>query len=384
MTTRCLRCQCLPYTEPTPTSTGSLPCSETSAVVLCAPELSARAQERSPSGACWVLLHHNHSLLLAHSPPTTQTTLSLSVPRPSPSSVLVLGVLAPKQLQASPHLHLKLRFSRRSRARPGIVQVTNRYCQPTMGTIPSAGTPHSVPTARSLRGDAELDKAEQPQAVADHNNNEGQVITKRCIKGKGKQDDVDITLVTLPAQPLPVTSIPLDELAPPTAPSQQPLDTNSATPTSLNVAPTPRPTRSKSVVLDVPPRPPLVHHLSDKSATTDHLPASSPGLPPLTASQSATAGGGAGNTSSSFNSGITTGMRSWKSSGRGNIDKKRLAALGFEEELTRDFDFWASFGLTLCNIGGFPGESDVLPFLPCPPPSSLVPPQRSPSSVSRS
>ncbi|GAA6008097.1 hypothetical protein JCM11491_001882 [Sporobolomyces phaffii] len=53
----------------------------------------------------------------------------------------------------------------------------------------------------------------------------------------------------------------------------------------------------------------------------------------------------------------TATIRSWKSSltGRRNPDKKRLAALGFEEELQRDYDFWASFGISLCNIGGLPG-----------------------------
>ncbi|GJN93235.1 hypothetical protein Rhopal_006282-T1 [Rhodotorula paludigena] len=52
-------------------------------------------------------------------------------------------------------------------------------------------------------------------------------------------------------------------------------------------------------------------------------------------------------------------FKSWKSSvmGRrsGVYDQKRLAALGFEEELSRDYDFWASWGIALCNIGGLPG-----------------------------
>jgi hypothetical protein len=57
----------------------------------------------------------------------------------------------------------------------------------------------------------------------------------------------------------------------------------------------------------------------------------------------------------------TATIRSWKSSltARKNPDKKRLAALGFEEELQRDYDFWASFGISLCNIGGLPGESPI-------------------------
>ncbi|SCZ97268.1 BZ3500_MvSof-1268-A1-R1_Chr4-2g07099 [Microbotryum saponariae] len=47
---------------------------------------------------------------------------------------------------------------------------------------------------------------------------------------------------------------------------------------------------------------------------------------------------------------------SWKMrSGKATVDQKRLRALGFNEELSRDFDFWASAGLTICNIGGFPG-----------------------------
>lgn len=71
-------------------------------------------------------------------------------------------------------------------------------------------------------------------------------------------------------------------------------------------------------------------------------------------------------TTTSHPSGTTTteGLGSWKSRSRKGptIEKKRLAALGFEEELSRDYDFWASAGLTLCNIGGFPGESAELPI----------------------
>ncbi|KAK4704983.1 hypothetical protein P7C70_g1220, partial [Phenoliferia sp. Uapishka_3] len=48
---------------------------------------------------------------------------------------------------------------------------------------------------------------------------------------------------------------------------------------------------------------------------------------------------------------------SWKKGG-GRVrtyEKSRLAALGFEEELTRDFDFFASWGVAICNIGFLPG-----------------------------
>ncbi|KAM0752190.1 hypothetical protein T439DRAFT_287531 [Meredithblackwellia eburnea MCA 4105] len=37
------------------------------------------------------------------------------------------------------------------------------------------------------------------------------------------------------------------------------------------------------------------------------------------------------------------------------MERSRLAALGFEEELSRDFDFWAQFGVAICNIGFLPG-----------------------------
>ncbi|GAA6012779.1 hypothetical protein JCM10207_005357 [Rhodosporidiobolus poonsookiae] len=57
----------------------------------------------------------------------------------------------------------------------------------------------------------------------------------------------------------------------------------------------------------------------------------------------------------------TSTFKSWKSSvlGRrsGNFDKKRLAALGFEEELSRDYDFFASWGISICNIGALPGTT---------------------------
>lgn len=73
-----------------------------------------------------------------------------------------------------------------------------------------------------------------------------------------------------------------------------------------------------------------------------------------TTTPSATAGIGAGTTTT------WAALSSWKSrSGKTTIEKKRLRALGFEEELTREYDFWASVGLTICNIGGFPGEYDL-------------------------
>lgn len=53
---------------------------------------------------------------------------------------------------------------------------------------------------------------------------------------------------------------------------------------------------------------------------------------------------------------------SWKK-GSGRVrtfEKNRLAALGFEEELTRDFDFWASWGVAVCNIGFLPGASGLI------------------------
>ncbi|SCV69196.1 BQ2448_2216 [Microbotryum intermedium] len=77
-----------------------------------------------------------------------------------------------------------------------------------------------------------------------------------------------------------------------------------------------------------------------------------PNVTPTTSGQtSREEGSGAIDGTSSF---WTT--TSWKMrSGKATLDQKRLRALGFHEELSRDFDFWASAGLTLCNIGGFPG-----------------------------
>ena len=52
-----------------------------------------------------------------------------------------------------------------------------------------------------------------------------------------------------------------------------------------------------------------------------------------------------------------TPARQRKRGGGGEtVERKRLAALGFEEELTRDFDFWASWGIGVCNIGFLHGE----------------------------
>lgn len=44
-----------------------------------------------------------------------------------------------------------------------------------------------------------------------------------------------------------------------------------------------------------------------------------------------------------------------KQQGTISVERKRLAALGFEEELDRNFDFWASWGMGVCNIGFLPG-----------------------------
>lgn len=54
-----------------------------------------------------------------------------------------------------------------------------------------------------------------------------------------------------------------------------------------------------------------------------------------------------------------TPARRKRTGGGGTVERKRLAALGFEEELTRDFDFWASWGIGMCNIGFLHGEPDA-------------------------
>ncbi|GAA5900155.1 hypothetical protein JCM6882_002628 [Rhodosporidiobolus microsporus] len=82
---------------------------------------------------------------------------------------------------------------------------------------------------------------------------------------------------------------------------------------------------------------------------------------PLSTPSVAAAGGDSAETRSSSGFDPAATIRSWKSSvlGRrsGNIDKKRLASLGFEEELHRDYDFWASWGISMCNIGALPGTT---------------------------
>jgi hypothetical protein len=45
----------------------------------------------------------------------------------------------------------------------------------------------------------------------------------------------------------------------------------------------------------------------------------------------------------------------------GNFDKKKLASMGYEEELNRDYDFWASWGISICNIGALPGAFSLFP-----------------------
>lgn len=53
------------------------------------------------------------------------------------------------------------------------------------------------------------------------------------------------------------------------------------------------------------------------------------------------------------------GMKSRKKALKGTPEGRRLAALGFEEELSRTFDFWASWGIGMCNIGFMPGKSST-------------------------
>ncbi|KPV71547.1 uncharacterized protein RHOBADRAFT_56584 [Rhodotorula graminis WP1] len=97
---------------------------------------------------------------------------------------------------------------------------------------------------------------------------------------------------------------------------------------------------------------------STPGTTTSVLPLSSPSRLSHHSGYSSSAAGehGAGG------GGDFTGtFRSWKSSvmGRksGVYEKKRLAELGFDEELSRDYDFFASFGITICNVGGLPGTT---------------------------
>lgn len=102
--------------------------------------------------------------------------------------------------------------------------------------------------------------------------------------------------------------------------------------------------------LSVLSNPPMTSALPSPSDSTRPILSFSP---PSNPSQSVSATNSAG-------SGL--GLGSWKSrSGKlgATLEKKRLAALGFEEELSRDYDFWASAGLTVCNIGGFPGSSNL-------------------------
>lgn len=49
------------------------------------------------------------------------------------------------------------------------------------------------------------------------------------------------------------------------------------------------------------------------------------------------------------------GIKSKKKTVKGTPEGRRLAALGFEEELSRTFDFWASWGIGMSNIGFMPG-----------------------------
>ncbi|POY75992.1 hypothetical protein BMF94_1077 [Rhodotorula taiwanensis] len=115
------------------------------------------------------------------------------------------------------------------------------------------------------------------------------------------------------------------------------------------------PPASPGVLLDddkgKPVRQPLASHgvlFSTPGTTTSVLPLSSPSIAESNAFKFG-----------QFDLDPTGTFKSWKSSmmGRrsGLYDRKKLAALGFEEELTRDYDFWASWGIALCNIGGLPG-----------------------------
>lgn len=130
---------------------------------------------------------------------------------------------------------------------------------------------------------------------------------------------------------------------------------------------------SPSLLTSYVPELPLSNALESPSAASD-IPTLSPTLkdsrrtafPALdrrsTIGDDKEVGAGSGATSSGghfFDP--TATIRSWKSTltSRRNPDKKRLAALGFEEELQRDYDFHASFGISLCNIGGLPGKHSL-------------------------
>ncbi|GAA6056973.1 hypothetical protein JCM3770_001993 [Rhodotorula araucariae] len=141
--------------------------------------------------------------------------------------------------------------------------------------------------------------------------------------------------IILPSAPLTPTQTPVTVLGPPSPDSLESKD---------NVS-TPTPAAHAHTVL-----------FSTPGTTSSVLPLSSPShLSHL----SATTSGGAGASGDNVAPDFTGTFRSWKSSvmGRksGIYEKKRLAELGFDEELARDYDFFASFGISLCNIGGLPG-----------------------------
>ncbi|BGP42977.1 hypothetical protein JCM10449v2_006992 [Rhodotorula kratochvilovae] len=163
--------------------------------------------------------------------------------------------------------------------------------------------------------------------------------------------------------PPPPSSIGIDPLSPalstpltPTHPAATLL--GPPTPDSLD-------SKDKPVTPPVASAHPHTVLFSTPGTTTSVLPLSSPShLSHLSAYSSTGGGGGSGSGSASADNAapdFTGTFRSWKSSvmGRksGVYEKKRLAELGFDEELTRDYDFFASFGISLCNIGGLPGTT---------------------------
>ncbi|GAA5824675.1 hypothetical protein JCM11251_005297 [Rhodosporidiobolus azoricus] len=130
--------------------------------------------------------------------------------------------------------------------------------------------------------------------------------------------------------------------------------------TSLSPLPVPTsPAGLNSTILHGPPSPSTPESVESKLPTVvfSSSGTNSTVLPLSTLSVSAE--GASASSASAFDPAAT--VRSWKSSilGRrsGNFDKKRLASLGFEEELNRDYDFWASMGISLCNIGALPGTT---------------------------
>ncbi|GAA6044220.1 hypothetical protein JCM8097_002269 [Rhodosporidiobolus ruineniae] len=262
------------------------------------------------------------------------------------------------------------------RARRGSLKGKEKECAVELAIMAADGTRRTIGRADEMGSMEMLDGTGRDDEERNGRNGVGEDDEERRRAGGDALSPAPGAQSPRPSPP----STPPPTAQPPQKPVRPPLHSILKLPQSARTSSTQPSQRSHSAsLLPLPSSSLLIPPPADADApaSPDSLEAKSPGVifstPGTTSSvlplSTPSALGDSADSANGATSGSASGghmdpigtFRSWKSSamGRrsGNFEKKRLAALGFEEELSRDYDFFASFGIAICNIGALPGTT---------------------------